>query len=633
MGRNVTIAAICVLLVGACAWGVLAPEDKGGWARGFWEQDTEFDSTKWHEVKRGPLTISLRRTGTIHHRDKVIIKSKLEGYSTVIRLIDEGEHVEAGDLLLEMDPTAFVQKKEMQDIKVIRSKADLIGARENVEVVKNEARTAVDGTKLAMKLAELALKKYVGARVYDLMLAKTEAESIAADRGAVLAAPREATLMKWMGQAIAPPRPVTVLPAIDLAMEHDVTGRVLDYAKALARIEELNEAIEKDPEEGDGNGIDKAAEADLRKEDQGEYPQLRRDAKGAIAIAEEELTRAEDRVAWSTRLEKDGYLTRTELQADLLTAKKVELGLASKKSALALLREYSYPRKVAELQNRLAKHQRTLKPLEDLKATEIQVARAALAAAQSEYDQQVALRDKYAAQIKECKVHATVAGQVVYATTTSRRFRDKSEVLRKGAGVRERQELFHMPNEDRKMMAVIQVPQACEPLLTNPEDGRLLKLPVRVTIAGTKDTYFPATLAKIDPLPYHEWIQAIKVFNAEVHFDEVCPDLRPGYTCKVEVIVDQYDDVLSVPLQSVQLVRGKPTVYVRTPTGPEPRAVEVGMDNNRLVHVKSGLKEGEYVLLAPPFDETQADPSGQGPDGSSKAKGATTKPVAKGDGQ
>jgi hypothetical protein len=65
------------------------------------------------------------------------------------------------------------------------------------------------------------------------------------------------------------------------------------------------------------------------------------------------------------------------------------------------------------------------------------------------------------------------------------------------------------------------------------------------------------------------------------------------------------------------------------------------MDNNRLVHVKSGLKEGEHVLLAPPLDEAQADPWGQGLAGS-KAKGAatrpaaesaTTKPAAQGDGR
>ena len=532
------VAAFCLLVVGVCAWGVLAPEDRGGWARGLWGEEAEFDASKWHEVRRGPLTISLRRTGTIHHRDKVIIKSKLEGYSTVIWLIDEGTDVKAGQVLLQLDPTSFVQKKEGQDIKVIRSEADLVAAREQLAVVKNEARTSVDKTKLAIELAELDLRKYLG-------------------------------------------------------------GKLKDYSKA-------------DPEP----------------DDEGDYPQLFQQAQGAITIAEEELKRAEDRVAWSGKLEKDGYLTRAELQADVLVAMQAELDLASRKSELALLKEYAYPRKVAELRNRLAKHRRRLKPLEVLKATEIQVAEAALAAVQSEHDQQVALQKKYAAQIAECTVRAPVAGQVVYATTTARRFRDKSEALRKGAGVRERQELFHMPNEDQKMMAVIQVPQACEPMLADPDSGRLLELPVRVSIAGMKDRHFPATLAKIDPLPYHEWIQSIKVFNAEVHFNEVCPDLRPGYTCKVEIVVEQYEDVLSVPIQSVQLVRGKPTVYARTPTGPQPRVVEVGMDNNRLVHVKNGLTEGEHVLLAPPFAEAQTDPSGdasvKGKPKASTAKAATT---------
>jgi HlyD family secretion protein len=528
--RNITIAATCITLIVACAWG-------GGRVLGLWDDGAEFDEGKWHEVIRGPLTISLRRTGTIHHRDKVVIKSKLEGYSTVIWLIDEGTQVKTGDLLLQMDPTKFVQKKEAQDIIVIRRQADLIGARETLEVVKNASRTVVDGTKLAIELAELDLKKYLG-------------------------------------------------------------GDLKDYSKV-----------------------------DPNADDEGDYPQLFQQAQGAIAIANEEIKRAEDRVAWSTRLADAGYLTSTELEADQLAAKKAKLSLAAKKSELALLKEYSYPRKVAELQNRLAQSKRRLKPLEAIKASEVQVAAAGLAAAQSQYDQQVALAKKYAQQINECRVLAPVSGQVVYATTTSRRFRDKSEVLRKGAGVRERQELFHMPNADQKMMAVIQVPQACEPMLIDQADGTLLKLPCRVTIAGTRDKYFAATLTKIDPLPYHEWIQSIKVFNAEVHFDEICPDLRPGYTCKVELIIDQYENVLSVPLQTVQLVRGKPTVYVSTPTGPKPRTVETGMDNNRLVHVRSGLKEGERVLLAPPFDETQTEASEQDR-AQSKAKNATTKPAS-----
>jgi len=535
-GRNAVFAAVFVLLAAAAAWGVLAPEDKGGWLRSLLTEKAVLDISKWHEVRKGPLTISLRRSGTIHHRDKVIITSKLEGYSTVIWLIDEGSQVKAGDLLLEMDPTDFIQKKEAQDIVVIRSEATLVSETENLVVVKNAAKTDIEDAKLAIMLAELDLKKYLG--------------------------------------------------------------------------EDLKDYSKQDP----------------TSEDEGEYPKLFQQAQGAITIAEEELKRAQERVTWSTTLEKDGYLTRTELQADILAAKKAELGVSGAKSDLAVLTKYTYAKKIAELKNALLKARRALQPVERKAAAAIREAEADVAATQSEHKQHLALQKKYADQIKMCKVYAPVDGQVVYATTTSRRRRDQSEELKKGASVRERQELFHMPNQDRKMMAITQIPQACEPMLTDPVDGSLRQLPARVTIAGAKDKYFPATLAKIDPLPYHEWIQAIKVFNAEVHLDGIASELRPGYTCKVEILIEQYDNVVSVPLQSVQLVRGKSTVYVKTPSGPRPRVVEIGMDNNRLMHIKSGLEPGEFVLLAPPLDETDSRRSGKR-SGAAGFKRPTTRPT------
>jgi HlyD family secretion protein len=535
--RNAAIAAVAVLLLGACAWAVLAPRDSGGWARGLWEQDVELDESKWHEVKRGPLTIGLRRTGVIHHRDKVIVRSKLEGKSTVIWLVDEGEYVEAGRLLLEMDPTTYKQRKESQDIAVIRMKAWVVNAEGVLAFKRNAAREAIEDAKLDIALAELDLKKYLGA---DLK----------------------------------------------------------DYAKA-----------------------------DPTPEDKGQYPQLFQQGQGAIIIAKAQLERATERVGWSTELETDGYLTRTELQADVLALKKAELDLSRALSSLAVLKKYTYAHSVTALRNALLTAQRALKPVERKAAADIKQAQANRAANRSEYKRQVELQKKYATQIENCKVYAPVAGQVVYATTTSQRWREQSEQLKKGSVVWERKELFHMPNEDRRMMVVVQVPQACEPLLTDPNDGSLRKLPARVTIAGTKGKYFPGTVAKMDPLPYHEWIQAIKVFNTEIHFDDVYSELRPGYTCKVEIVVAHHEDVVSVPLQTVQLVRGKPTVYVKTPSGPAPRVVEVGMDNNRLVHVKNGLKAGEYVLLAPPLDETEADRSGRSPDKKGRRR-PTTRPAS-----
>jgi hypothetical protein len=36
---------------------------------------------------------------------------------------------------------------------------------------------------------------------------------------------------------------------------------------------------------------------------------------------------------------------------------------------------------------------------------------------------------------------------------------------------------------------------------------------------------------------------------------------------------------------------------------PEVRPVEIGYDNNRMILIKSGLKPGEQVLLAPPLSD------------------------------
>jgi hypothetical protein len=41
----------------------------------------------------------------------------------------------------------------------------------------------------------------------------------------------------------------------------------------------------------------------------------------------------------------------------------------------------------------------------------------------------------------------------------------------------------------------------------------------------------------------------------------------------------------------------------------EPRTVEIGLDNNRMVRIMRGLREGEVVLLTPPLKSAALEPS------------------------
>jgi HlyD family secretion protein len=123
-------------------------------------------------------------------------------------------------------------------------------------------------------------------------------------------------------------------------------------------------------------------------------------------------------------------------------------------------------------------------------------------------------------------------------------------------------------------------------------------------------------VAKISPLPdaQTQWLNPdLKVYDTEIHLAGDLDGLRTGMTCRAEVLVEQYDDALYVPVHCVVRIGDQPTVYVVEEGRLVRRAVEVGLDNNRMVRVLSGLSEGELVALAPPLDEAEARPEGARP--------------------
>jgi hypothetical protein len=82
-------------------------------------------------------------------------------------------------------------------------------------------------------------------------------------------------------------------------------------------------------------------------------------------------------------------------------------------------------------------------------------------------------------------------------------------------------------------------------------------------------------------------------------------------SCKAEVVVEQYQDAVYIPVQAVIRVGGEPTVYVLKEKAFEPRTVEIGLDNNRMVRIVGGLNEGEVVLLTPPLTPGTLEPTAE----------------------
>jgi len=76
--------------------------------------------------------------------------------------------------------------------------------------------------------------------------------------------------------------------------------------------------------------------------------------------------------------------------------------------------------------------------------------------------------------------------------------------------------------------------------------------------------------------------------------------IKTGMSGKVEILIDELDDVLYVPIQSVITVDEKELCYVKAGGREEKREVKTGLFNDDFVEIKSGLTQGEKVLLNPP---------------------------------
>lgn len=340
------------------------------------------------------------------------------------------------------------------------------------------------------------------------------------------------------------------------------------------------------------------AKEDLVKYEQGEYPNKLGDTKGAVALAEQELEQAREKYEWSKKLHAEDFLSESELKADELSWRHRELALATARGNLALLETYTHKRELAKLQSDVRQKEAALDRVRRKAASSILQEESALRARESEYNRQKQKLDKLNQQIAKAAIRAPMPGQVIYSTSNQRPW-DNAEPLKEGVEVWERRDLIYLPTADTFIATTMVRESALQNLATG--------MPVRVTCDAIPETEFRGTLAKISPMPDNgrRWMNPdIKEYPAEIGIEGGVGRLKNGMGCRIRIILAEYEDALSVPVQCVVRVGGEPFVWVKGKSGPERRAVETGLDNNRFVRILSGLADGEEVLLVPPLADS-----------------------------
>ncbi len=361
----------------------------------------------------------------------------------------------------------------------------------------------------------------------------------------------------------------------------------------------------------------KFARQDLQNYVEGTYPTDVNALTAEIRLSEEDLKRAEDVNDWSKRLYEEKYLSETEYMADKLSVQRRKLERDVKNSNFDLLTNFTYHRQIEQLTSDVNQADMALERTERKASADVIQAKADLRAKELEYNRQQEKMKKSEDQLSKTSIYAPQDGMVVYATSGGgRRPWDRREPMEIGGEVHERQDLINLPTADA-MKAQVDIHE------TSLEKVRL-GLPVVITVDALAGKKFLGRVHRIAPLPdaTSMWVNPdLKVYPTDIYLEDSDSALRTGMSCKVEVIIAQYEDVVYVPVQAVLRIAGQPTIYVVNQDGSyTERAVEIGLDDNKMLRIVSGLEEGEVVLMTPPLKagtvESGSKMSVESPDGS-----------------
>jgi HlyD family secretion protein len=321
--------------------------------------------------------------------------------------------------------------------------------------------------------------------------------------------------------------------------------------------------------------------------------QTLQDLQDQIELAGAKLARAIYKLEGTQQLYDANYVAKLELQGDELEKRSYEIQNNQAGINLDLFKRYDFPKQAEKLLSDYYEAGRELDRTHARARSKLAQAMAQLKSAEARFLLQKDRRDKLVDQIAACKIKAPSPGLVVYANQGDMFHREGP--IEAGVSVRQRQEIMALP--DTSGMAVEITVHESSVALVRPSQT------TKITIDAFPDKTFAGKVLKIAPLPDQQrgWLSPdLKVYTTQVSIDGTHDFLKPGMSAKVEILIEQLQDVLIVPVQVVANRGGKKVCYCLTSSGPQQREVQTGSFNDTFVQITDGLEVGDEVLMTPP---------------------------------
>ncbi|WP_009965004.1 HlyD family efflux transporter periplasmic adaptor subunit [Verrucomicrobium spinosum] len=548
-------------------------------------------------VQKGTIQINVLQGGEIRALQNIEVKSEIELPTKILSLIPEGyrineKDVKDGKVLIELDSADLRDKITNHEIEFQTTVSTFIEADEQRAIQTSDNQSLARDAEQAMRFALMDFERYMG---------KGNAQTVLKARKL----PHDLEALEFYIGKLNAEKPRTLNLELDAekadkASEDPLAekeGKV-DPLKASQEVADATTPAPPAPASSDDEAVkplDFLSFLNQTEMGDGEAEQKLRQLSNELLLHKSELALAKQNVEASERLAAKEFITKTTLENDQVNFEKTKLAVQTAETQLDLFKKYEFP-KQAEVA--LSAYQEALKKLQrTLRANRSRMAQVETKyrTAKRRYEVELSRKEELDRQLKACVIKAPVPGLVAYGSHSGNNGIRSNDVIEEGAAVRFRQTLLTIPNMSRMGVAV------------NIHESQLKKVRIgqhcRVTVDAEQGRTLEGVVAELAVLPdsgSSRYTPNLKVYPAVVHIDGTHDWLKPGMNAKVEIIVNQLDDILYVPVQSIEVENDHFFTYVNTGGTLQRREVETGSFNDQFIEIKGGLNLGEQVALAIP---------------------------------
>lgn len=357
------------------------------------------------------------------------------------------------------------------------------------------------------------------------------------------------------------------------------------------------------------SGIDAAnlnvefAQIDLEKYDQADRARSFLDEEINITTTTSSLLLAKDKLAWSEKLFEKGFESKNNVDNDKNSVLRLTLELKKAQTNFWALEKFEDKKLIRQYESNLEEAKKELERVKTQGQSKLAQLQADLITQSNRLELTRKKVETDKKQLEKSKILAPQDGLVVYAAMQSR-FSSQS-MIEEGAMIRNQQPLIKLPDTS-KMKVTIKVHESH---VNKVHPGQ----PAFVVLDPLPDQRFKAQVTKVSVLPNTQerfGNPNLKVYDTEILIQDELVDMKPGVSARAEIIITNVPNALTVPIQAVTSLKGTTVAFVKKGNGSEPVPVEVGMFNTKFIEITSGLSEGDFVMLAPPYDAEEQDLGG-----------------------